>query len=413
MGLGLPALLGGEPLNASLPDWQTWPQYDGQEAEALERVLRSGRWGSLGMECVRLSQSLAKLCGVRYALLTNSGSHALELVLRALEIGRGDDVVMTGYCFTACAQACVMVGAVPVFADIDLGTLCMSPDGLEARITPRTKAIVATHLAGRPCDMDALTRIAAKRKLPLIEDASQAHGSRWRGAHVGGIGTAGVFSCHATQNCTCGEGGAIVTNDNQLFKAVWSLHNNGRAFGDGGQDSFFLGGNARMTEFQAAVLRPQVERLATLNEKRMRNARALTDALRSLPFVEPLQDDSRVTAHAYHFYPFRYHAEALGSMPRSLFVRALNAENVCEASQGYNAPVYGMRFLYDESFRRATGRTMRNPIYTLPNCEIAANREGCWLQQTALLGGEDDALRIAEAMRRIAAHSRELMAKAG
>ncbi len=403
-----PALLGGTPVLAKRPDHFTWPRPVDAAYEGLKRTLHSGIWGTLGPENERFASKYAAYCHTKHCLPVLNGTISLELIFRALDIGWGDEVIVSPYTFSASVHSIVLAGAMPVFADTDPDTFTLSPASVEEHITPRTRAILGVHLGGRPFDFDAIDTIARKHSLILIEDAAHAHGSEWRARRCGSLGRAGSFSFQASKNLSCGEGGAITTNDTALYEKLWSMHHNGRAYTQQGYDHPILGTDARLAEWQCAVLSAQMERLDGDIERRMRSASLLDREIENLPFLSACKKDERITRNSLHLYPFRYHPDRLGGLSRKLFLKALNAENVCFADEGYCDPIYRMQMLYTEDFARLTGRIFRDPSGELPENELLASSEGCWLQHTTLLGSDEDILRIVEAAARIGKYAEEL-----
>lgn len=402
------ALTGGYAVKSQPGGYLTWPVGGPLEEEALKRVIRSGQWGTMGPEATAFSREYADYCQAKHGLSVINGTVSLELILRALEIGRGDEVIVPPYTFSATVHAVCMAGAVPVFADTDQQTYTLLPASVEDRITPRTRAIIAVHLGGRPCDMDALNEIASRHHLALIEDAAHAHGSEWKGQRAGSLGTAGSFSFQASKNISCGEGGFITTNDTALYEKLWKIHNSGRELN--GPIEPVVSANARMAEWQAAVLRARMERIDRDIETRSANAEYLSRQMERFPFLETLQEDERVTRNSLHLFVFKYKSQGLKGVGRDLFIRALNAENVAMAAEGYNEPIYRMRFLYDDAFTRMTGCVFTDPTDQLPNNENCAAREGCWLYHSSLLGDRRDMDDMLEALEKIERHADELLA---
>lgn len=394
------AITGGNPIRAQRPGYFSWPVSGPKEREGLLRALKSGIWGPLGSENADFSQRYAAYCGVKRALPVLNGTVSLELIFRALGIGYGDEIIVSPYTFSASVHAIVLAGARPVFADIDPNTYTICPQSASDHITDRTKAILCVHLGGRPVDMDALSQVATKHQVLLIEDAAHAHGSQWRDSRIGSLGIAGSFSFQASKNLSCGEGGAITTNDTALYEKLWSIHHNGRSYGDSGYNHPVLGTNARLAEWQCSLLLAGMERLDKDIETRMHAAKRLDKALSALPYIELLRRDERITRNAYHLYVFRYKPEVLG-ISRELFIRALDAENVCIPSTGYSQPIYDMKMLYTDDFNRLTGCIFQNPKDELPHNQRAAHQEGCWLYHSSLLGADEDTDKIIEAFERI------------
>ena len=279
-------------------DLQT--QYDGIRTEvltALREICESGRFAQ-GPATSDFETKFAAYCGVDHCVSLNSGTSALHLALRCLDIGPGDEVVTVGLTFIATAWAISYVGAKPIFVDIDPARRTMCPTRLEAAITPRTKAIVPVHVYGMPADMDPIKTIAHRHGLPIIEDAAQAHGARYRGKRVGQIGRIACFSFYPSKNLSAyGEGGALVTNDASIAQRARSLR-------DHAQSQKYLhdeiGYNYRMDSFQAAVLAIKLKRLDTWNTARADRAAHYTELLKDSSYKLPTHpSDSECVWHCY------------------------------------------------------------------------------------------------------------------
>lgn len=402
------AILGGTPVFEQLPDYTRWPRGGEKEKEALLRTLHSGVWGGLGEENRRFSEAYAAYCQTRYALPVLNGTVSLELIFRALGIGYGDEVIVPPYTFSASVHSIALCGAMPVFADIDPETFNLDSASVEQRITPRTRAILGVHLGGRMFDADALGGIAQRHGLYLIEDAAHAQGSEWKGCRAGSLGAAGSFSFQATKNICSGEGGAITTNDPALYEKLWSLHAGGCAFGAEQEEHSWLGTNARLSEWQCAILLARLERLDGDIELRMKNAAYLDKQLSELPYFRALRADERITRHSMHLYCFRYLPEGLDGLPRRIFIKALAAELGNVVCEGYCDPIYEMAMLYSDDFQKMTGRTFVNPREMLPGNERIAHAEGCWMTHSSLLGPQQDMDRIVEAFAKVGSGADEL-----
>ena len=242
----------------------------GNEIEkAVCEVLRSGSY-ILGPNVKALEVELAKYIGCNYTVSLNSGTDALHLALRALDIGPGDEVITTAFTFVATTEAIGIVGATPIFADIDADTFNIDPKKIEERITPKTKAIIPVHLYGQPCDMDAIMDIAKRYDLYVIEDACQAMGAEYKGQKVGSIGDIGCFSFYPTKNLgTMGDGGLITTNAEHLKDRIIALRNHGGAIRYHHDE---IGVNSRLDEIQSAILRVKLPHLDSWNKKRREKA---------------------------------------------------------------------------------------------------------------------------------------------
>jgi dTDP-4-amino-4,6-dideoxygalactose transaminase len=265
-------------------------------AEVLE-VLTSrylSRYGpsddpTFGAKCRRVEQEIAALAGVRYGLgLSGGGSGGLWLALLGLGIGPGDEVIVPGFTFVATISAIVYARAIPVLAEID-ETFNLSPSDVEARITPRTKAIIAVHMLGAPASLAELKAVADRHGIALIEDCAQAFGATYDGRGVGGIGTIGVYSFNEYKTITCGDGGMIVTDDEDLYNRCFAMHDQGHApdrLGSKYAARPFLGMNLRMTELSGAVLLAQLHKLDLIRSHLRANKAIVKSALGDLPGLE-------------------------------------------------------------------------------------------------------------------------------
>jgi dTDP-4-amino-4,6-dideoxygalactose transaminase len=400
------AIDGGTPIRTA--PFPAWPIYDEREERNLLEVLRSGRWGIGGTKVTQFEQRFAEFQGARFGVCVPNGTLALQMALNALGIGPGDEVITTPYTFIATASAAIQQRAVPVFVDIDLDTYDIDPARIEAAVTPRTKAIVPVHLAGRPTDMDAIMDVARRHNLRVLEDACQAWGSAWRGRKVGAIGDLGTFSFQSSKNVSAGEGGIVITNDEALGEMCWSLHNVGRVRQGAWYQHEIIGGNLRMSEWQAAILLAQLERLPEHTACRDANARYLSEALSEVAGVTPLPFDERITQHAHHLFICRYEPAAFGGRSRDEFVTALRAEGIETASAGYMLPLHQNNAIRRSAaaLTRLGGRTWPLADDGLPVLAACPNAEWAtqhtfWLAQNTLLGDSADMDSIVAAVRKI------------
>jgi dTDP-4-amino-4,6-dideoxygalactose transaminase len=270
-------------LNTPFPPW---PSFTAEESAAVQAVLASNRvnyW--TGTECREFEREFAAWVGVPHAVALMNGTVALELALRALGIGPGDEVVVTPRTFIASISCVVSVGATPVFADVDPVSGNLTAATIEPVLTPKTKAIVCVHLAGWPCDMDPIMELARARGLRVIEDCAQAHGARYKGRSVGSIGDIGAWSfCQDKIMTTGGEGGMVTTRDEQLWRSMWEYEDHGKSFAAVYEKSHppgfrwlheSFGSNWRMLEVQAAIGRVQLRHVEARVQKRNAHADAL------------------------------------------------------------------------------------------------------------------------------------------
>ena len=274
-----------------------YPLLDVEEKEAVLRVL-SSRNLVQGKKVEDFERLFAEICHVEDAIAVSSGTAALHLALLAHDIGPGDEVITTPFSFAATANVILLVGATPVFVDIEPDTYTLNPELVEAAITDRTKAILPVHLYGHPCDMRHLTQIAALHRLVMIEDACQAHGAEVDGKPVGSFGT-GAFSFYATKNMTTGEGGMVTTNDPLIAERVRLLRNHGQ------KERYVhtaLGYNLRMTDIQAAIGLVQANKLEQFTVQRIAHASFLTEGLGERVQTPVVRPGYR---HVYHQYTIR------------------------------------------------------------------------------------------------------------
>jgi dTDP-4-amino-4,6-dideoxygalactose transaminase len=320
------ALFGGTPVRSA--PYPRWPDWTEAERRGLIDVLESGRWwSSQGTKVKDFEAAWAAFCRVATAVAVTNGTHAIEVALLGLGIGAGDEVIVTDYTFLASASAVATVNAIPVLVDVDPETFCIDPEAVEAAVTPRTRAVVAVHLAGHPADMDRLAEICARHDLVLIEDCAHAHGSEWKGVRVGGLGDAGTFSFQQSKLMTAGEGGAVTVRNPEAGDRVRSFSDCGRRKGQWFYSHYLLGGNYRMTEWQGAVLLAQLGRFSDWNERRNKNGLLLNEALAQIPGVHPQRRDPRTTSQGYYCYVVRIDEAEFGA-PRDLIREALLAEGM-------------------------------------------------------------------------------------
>ena len=389
------AIHGGSPVRTT--PFGGWPVFGPEEEAALLAALRSGVWGSIdGTFVKQLEVEFAALQAARYGVSCVNGTMALSVALKALDIGPGDEVLVPPYTFIATASAALMIGAIPVFVDVDPETLLIDPSLIDAAVSPRTKAIIPVHHAGSPADMDGVMAAAKRHGLRVIEDAAQAHGAAWRGTPVGAIGDIGTFSFQSSKPINAGEGGMMTTNDAALDELLWSYRNVGRRRGGEWYEHVRLGWNLRMTEFQAAVLLEQMKRMPAQQAHRTEAAAYLSDRLRVIPGVVPLKVPDGVTAHSWYSYHWRWLGAADGGLPKPDFAEALRAEGV-PVFGGYT-PLNRNQAVRDEIVR--LGGTKPGPC---PNAERAETDEILMFSMPILMGTHADLDDVAAAVAKVAA----------
>lgn len=394
------ALEGGTPINAT--PFPRWPQFDLGVVEDIRRILETGGvnyWTgrvdgearSLGM---KFEEEWAKWCGARYGISTTSGTSALHTALAGLGIGPGDEVIVPSYTFIATSFSVCQAGAIPVFADVERESHTLDPADVEVKLSPRTAAIMPVHLYGVMADMGSLLEIAQKHGLAVVEDCAQAHGGQWRGKKAGAIGKVGAFSfCQSKHFTTGGEGGAVITEDEEV---AWRC----RSFRDHGYDvaerlrlleleaklpyvHHSVGFNYRMTEIQSAIGLRELARFDSWNmPARRRNGEFLLQRLRGLPQIKHLPLDTEERRNAFWLFPIVLELEQLQVDDARQVVAALEAEGVPAG------PVFWPQCYKERAFQEHNGfgrlrYPFRDPAarpeavrYDLVRCENAA-----WLEQ--------------------------------
>ena len=293
--------------------FEPWPSFTQAEADAVSKVLLSNKvnyW--TGQECREFEKEFAQFAGTDYAVAVANGTVALDLALKALGIGQGDDVIVTSRTFLASASSIVTAGANPVFADVELDSQNISRCSIEAVLTPKTKAIICVHLAGWMCDMDPIMQLAEEKGLYVIEDCAQAHGAMYKGKSAGSIGHIGAWSfCQDKIMTTGGEGGMVTTNDEALWKKMWSYKDHGKNF-----DSVYnrqhppgfrwlhdsFGTNWRMMEMQAVIGRLQLKQMPEWTAKRLENMHKIQNAFANSPYFTVHRPSEDYVHAAYKCY---------------------------------------------------------------------------------------------------------------
>lgn len=316
-----------------------WPSFTNEEVAAVSEVLLSNRvnyW--TGDQCRRFEEEFAVWAGCAYAVAVANGTVALDLALRALNIGSGDEVIVTPRTFLASASCIVNAGAVPVFADIDHDSQNITAETIRRVVTPRTRAVICVHLAGWPCDMDPIMELADQFGIKVIEDCAQAHGARYKGRSVGGIGHIGAWSfCQDKIMTTAGEGGMVTTNDRDLWLKMWSFKDHGKNW-----DAVFqrehppgfrwlhesFGTNWRMIEVQAAIGRIQLDRMAEWHKCRIENAQKIWGVASSISGLRVPIPDSDCEHAAYKCYVFVEPEKLLSGWGRDRIVHEIMAAGV-------------------------------------------------------------------------------------
>lgn len=338
-----------------------WPCFTEDEADAVRRVLLSNKvnyW--TGGECREFEKEFAEWAGTRYAVALANGTLALDVALKGLGIGSGDEVVVTPRTFIASVSTVINAGATPVFADVDADSGNLSAATIARVLTPSTKAVICVHLAGWPCDMDPIMELAEQHGFKVIEDCAQAHGARYKGRAVGSIGHVGAWSfCQDKIMTTGGEGGMVTTDDESVWRAMWAFKDHGKSY-----EAVYerqhppgfrwlhesIGTNWRMLEMQAVIGRIQLRRMPDWSEKRAAHAAAISAACKPFDAVRvPDLPEGSVHAH-YKCYVYVEHDRLASGWTRDKIVEAINAAGV-PCYQGSCSEVYLEKAFDDTGFR--------------------------------------------------------------
>ena len=417
-----PAILGGSPAAVS-HDWPSWPIWNREKDEKrLLDVMRSGVW-SRRKVVAEFEERWAQTIGSRRCLAVVNGTNALNASLAMLEIGWGDEVLVTPYTFIASVTSILFNGAIPVFVDVDPETFQMDPEKIEKKITPHTRAIMPVHILGLPSDMEQIMTIARKHDLLVVEDACQSWLAEINHRKTGTFGHAGCFSFQNSKNLPIGEGGAIVSDDDAFMDRCFSYHNYGNPYGsvagEVGAGTIMAGTKLRMAEYQAAIGLAQLERLEEQTRQRNVNAIYLRNLLEEISGITPHRLYPNVTRAAYHLFPFLYQKEAFRGLSRSRFLDALRAEGI-PCSSGYrelNKMPYLKNTLGSRYFKKFYPPERLDYLKYAENNKCPLNEKLCneqavWIPQNVLLGTKQDMENIALAIGKIQKYADKIMKKA-
>ncbi len=396
-------------LNTPFSDW---PSFTAEEADAVQSVVMSNKvnyW--TGTKAREFEKEFAAWCRTKYAVALANGTLALDVALKALGVGPGDEVVVTPRTFIASISCVVNAGATPVFADVEEDSGNISARTIEAALSPRTKAVVCVHLAGWPCDMDPIMALAESRGFKVIEDCAQAHGARYKGRSVGSIGHVGAWSfCQDKIMTTGGEGGMVTTNDESLWRAMWSFKDHGKSYEAVYErqhppgfrwlhESF--GTNWRMLEMQAVIGRIQLRRLPEWAAARKRNAEAIWATCREFSALRVPQfkcarcpgscsSTGASCEHAhYKCYAYVQPERLADGWSRDRIVEVINAEGV-PCYQGSCSEVY---------LEKAFDNTGWRPVNRLPVAKVLGETSIMFLVHPTLT--EAEVVKTCEVVRRV------------
>jgi perosamine synthetase len=377
------AILGGEPvISNSMRPLEPPPYVDEKMVEAMVKTTKSGIWcriQSATGAVATFEKEWPKMIGTKYCVTTGAGTQALSACVEALGIGPGDEVITSPYTDIGTVSAVLFSRALPVFADLDRESFQLDPDDVERRITSNTKAIMPVHIGGQPANLERIMAIARKHNLKVIEDACQAHLTEYQGKKLGSIGDIGGFSFQASKNIACGEGGAVVGNDEALMERVFTVQNHGTS--RKGRHEL-IGPKYRMNEFEAALLLAQLEGLQERHNRRNENAWYMRGKLRNFPGIVSQKLYEGTGTSSWWLYLASYKKEHFNNVGRAKFTKALAAEGV--SASGYIG--YGFHKseviknhildlgIYKKMYSDERLRKYRDEL-PCPNCDMVCDEE--------------------------------------
>ena len=404
------ALNGGTPVRSSA--YPAWPSGDDREIEAVTDVIRSGEWGGYpepGRYGGRFETAFAGYQGAAHGILMSNGTITMEVALKALGIGWGDEVIIPALTFAATAYAPIAAGALPVIVDVAPETWCIDPDQVEAAVTPKTRAIMPVHLGHHMADMDRIMAIAAKHDLAVVEDCAHAHGQQWQGAGAGCIGDFGSFSHQSSKILTSGEGGSLLTNDDDLARRAHSLIDCGRAK-DPDEQEYTFGANYRLGELHAALLVVAMERFPAQQAQRAESGKLFEELVAQVPGVRVMPVDPRVTRWSFYNYILAIEPDAFAGRTNEIVCAALEAEGIPAEVQ---YPSMNHYELFQPSLSRLPvcvefadrldPRTMSFPV-----AEAAGQRESVYFMENVFRDGTKGIEDAVEAVAKVQRYADEL-----
>ena len=397
------AILGGEPVRKN-KSWPDWPYCDDGVVDSVVKTTRSRIWcriQSATGTVPTLEKKFASLTGARFCVATGSGTQALHTCVEALGIGPGDEVITSPYTDPGTIASILSARALPVLADIDRDSFQIDPDDVERRITENTKAIMPVHMMGQPCDMDSIMAIAKQHNLKVIEDACQAHLAEHRGRKLGTIGDVGCFSFQSSKTLACGEGGAVIGNDEELMDKCYTVHNHGTSRRGLTE---VAGPKYRMNEFEAAALLGQWPGILERYKRRNENAAYLTSRLKGVPGIIPQKLYDGTNSGSFYLYSMSYRKEHFNDIDRSKFLKAVAAEGVGLSpyiAKGLHREPWIEHILeqpvYKKMFSRQRLEEYRRQV-PCPVCDQVCQEMAMIWASGPLLAGKEDMDNIADAI---------------
>ena len=404
------AIRGGTPVRPQ--GYPVWPVWDDAEIRAVTDVVRSGSWGGFpepGPQAAEFETVFAAYQGARHGILMMNDTVTMEVALKALGIGWGDEVIVPALTFVATAYAPMAAGALPVIVDVEPRTWTIDLDQVEAAITPKTRAILPVHLGQQMADMDRLMEIAAKHGLAVVEDCAHAHGQMWRGQGAGCIGDFGSFSHQSSKILTSGEGGTLLTSDDDLARRAHSIIDCGRPK-DADEKEYTFGANYRLGELHAALLVTQMARFEAQRAEREGNAELFEELGPRVSGVTIKPRDERISRWSFYNYIFAIDPDAFGGATNLVVAAALEAEGIPAEVQ---YPPMSRYDLYQPSLSRLPvavefAERLEPAGMSFPVAEAAGERESIYLMENTFRAGREGIEHLVEALAKVHKHAHEL-----
>jgi dTDP-4-amino-4,6-dideoxygalactose transaminase len=404
------AINGGAPVRSGA--FPAWPSGDDREIEAVTDVIRSGDWGGFpepGRYGGRFEEAFAAYQGATHGILMVNGTVTMEVALKALGIGWGDEVIIPALTFAATAYAPIAAGALPVIVDVTPETWCIDPDLVEAAVTPKTKAIMPVHLGHQMADMDRIMQIAKRHDLAVVEDCAHAHGQQWQGRGAGCIGDFGSFSHQSSKILTAGEGGSLLTSDDDLARRAHSLIDCGRAK-DADEKEFTFGANYRLGELHAALLVVAMERFPDEQAQRADAGKLFEEQVAQVPGVRVMPVDPRVTRWSFYNYILGIDPDAFAGRTNEIVCAALEAEGIPAEVQ---YPPMSRYELFQPALSRLPvcvefADRLDPQQMSFPVAEAAGLRESVYFMENVFRDGTKGVEDAVEAMAKVQRHADEL-----
>jgi len=400
------AILGGKPVRKNKP-WPRWPYWDENVIDSIVKTTKSRIWcriQSRSGTVPTLEKKFAELIGAKFCVAAGSGTQALHTCVEALGIGPGDEVITSPYTDPGTIASILSARALPVLADLDRESYQLDPDDVERRVTENTKAIMPVDIGGQACNMDRIMGIAKKHNLKVIEDSCQAHLAEYKGKRLGTIGDLGCFSFQSSKTIACGEGGAILGNDEELMDKCYTVHNHGTS--RRGRTEV-IGPKYRMNEFEAAVLLGQLPGVHERFARRNANAAHLTYRLKDFPGITPQKLYEGTPNGSFYLYPMTYHKEYFNNTDRSKFLKALSAEGVGLSpyiAQGLHKEPWVEHILSSKVYRKMYSRKRLREYReqnNCPNCDKVCREMVMIWASGPLLGTKEDMDDVADAIQKV------------